>query len=546
MVPSDQVGGRRFRKRGSMSDSTATADTGLRMGTSRARWVLFTTVLGSSLAMLDATVVNVALDRIGTDLDADFAGLQWTVNAYTLTLASFILLGGSLSDRFGRRRVFVVGVCWFAVASLLCGLAPNVGTLIAARALQGVGGALLTPGSLAIISASFRGADRSAAVGAWSGLGGVAGALGPFLGGWLVEWNWRAVFLLNLPVAVLIVVVAARHVPESRDPSAPARLDWAGTVLVVTGLGLVTYALTAAGSGADVGVWSAGVIGVVALLAFAVVERRSDHPLVPPVLFRNRQFTAVNLVTVLVYAALGVVFVLLVLQLQVVSGFSPLLAGTALLPVTALMLAFSARVGRLARRVGPRLLLTVGPLVAAGGVLLLANVGEDADYVTDVLPGALLFGVGLTLLVAPLTATVLDSAADRFAGVASGVNNAAARTAGLLAVAVVPVAAGIGGADYTDPPAFTDGFRTAMLICAGLLVAGGVLAGAAVRRPLGASAQEPGDHVDPADPRIRIEECLSCGVDGPLVHPRHAQRGPGPQQGAAHLDRAVPEVPTDR
>jgi EmrB/QacA subfamily drug resistance transporter len=506
-----------------MSDSTATADSGLRMGTPRARWVLFTTVLGSSLAMLDATVVNVALDRIGTDLDADFAGLQWTVNAYTLTLASFILLGGSLSDRFGRRRVFVVGVCWFAAASLLCGLAPNVGTLNAARALQGVGGALLTPGSLAIISASFRGSDRSAAVGAWSGLGGVAGALGPFLGGWLVEWNWRAVFLLNLPVAVLIVVVAARHVPESRDPSAPARLDWAGTVLVVIGLGLLTYALTAAGSGADAGVWSSGVIGVAALLAFALVERRSDHPLVPPVLFRNRQFTAVNLVTVLVYAALGVVFVLLVLQLQVVAGFSPLLAGTALLPVTALMLLFSARVGRLARRVGPRLLLTVGPLVAAGGVLLLANVGADADYVTDVLPGALLFGAGLTLLVAPLTATVLDSAADRFAGVASGVNNAAARTAGLLAVAVVPVAAGIGGADYTDPPAFTDGFRTAMLICAGLLVAGGVLAGALVRRPLGASDDEPSDPegaTHPSEPRIRVEECLTCGVDGPLVHPR--------------------------
>jgi EmrB/QacA subfamily drug resistance transporter len=506
-----------------MSESTATADSGLRMGTPQARWVLFTTVLGSGLALLDATVVNVALDRIGTDLDADFAGLQWTVNAYTLTLAAFILLGGSLSDRFGRRRVFVVGVCWFAVASLLCGLAPNVGTLVAARALQGVGGALLTPGSLAIISASFRGSDRSAAVGAWSGLGGVAGALGPFLGGWLVEWNWRAVFLLNLPVAVLIVAVAARHVPESRDLSAPERLDWAGTVLVVTGLGLLTYALTAAGSGAGVDVWSAGLIGAAALIAFAVVERRSDHPLVPPVLFRSRQFTAVNGVTVLVYAALGVVFVLLVLQLQVVSGFSPLLAGTALLPVTVLMLAFSARVGRLARRVGPRLLLTVGPLVAAGGVLLLSRVGEDAGYVREVLPGAVLFGAGLTLLVAPLTATVLDSAADRFAGVASGVNNAAARTAGLLAVAVVPVAAGIGGSDYTDPAAFSAGFRTAMLICAGLLVTGGVVAAALVRRPLGASDQEPGDHVQaaaPPAPRLRIEECHSCGVDGPLVHPR--------------------------
>ena len=514
-----------------MSEAMATTDTGIRMGTPRGRWVLFTTVLGSSLAMLDATVVNVALDRIGTDLGADFAGLQWTVNAYTLTLAAFILLGGSLSDRFGRRRVFLVGVCWFAVASLLCGVAPNVETLIAARALQGVGGALLTPGSLAIISASFRGADRSAAVGAWSGLGGVAGALGPFLGGWLVEWNWRAVFLLNLPIAVLIVAVAARHVPESRDPSAAPHLDWTGTVLVVTGLGLVTYALTSAGAGADAGVWGAGAVGAAALLAFAVVERRSDHPLVPPVLFRNRQFTAVNGVTLLVYAALGVVFVLLVLQLQVVSGFSPLLAGTALLPVTVLMLLFSARVGALARRIGPRLLLTVGPLVAAGGVLLLARIDEDAHYVGDVLPGALLFGAGLTLLVAPLTATVLDSAADRFAGVASGVNNAVARTAGLLAVAVVPVAAGIGGSDYTDPAAFSSGFRTAMLICAGLLVAGAVLAAALVRRPLGHGADEGlVDRVDPAAPpappapRIRVEECVTCGFDAPPMYPPQDRR----------------------
>ena len=514
-----------------MSEAAAISDAGLRMGTPRARWVLFTTVLGSSLAMLDATVVNVALDRIGTDLDADFSGLQWTVNAYTLTLAAFILLGGSLSDRFGRRRVFVVGVCWFAVASLLCGVAPNIETLVAARALQGVGGALLTPGSLAIISASFRGADRSAAVGAWSGLGGVAGALGPFLGGWLVEWNWRAVFLLNLPIAVLIVAVAARHVPESRDPSAAPRLDWAGTVLVVTGLGLVTYALTSAGAGADAEVWVSGAIGVAALLAFAVVELRSSHPLVPPVLFRSRQFTAVNGVTLLVYAALGVVFVLLVLQLQIVAGYSPLLSGTALLPVTLLMLAFSARVGALSRRTGPRLLLTVGPLVAAGGVLLLAAVGEDAGYASDVLPGALLFGAGLTLLVAPLTATVLDSAADRFAGVASGVNNAVARSGGLLAVAVVPVAAGIGGADYGDPAAFSSGFRTAMLICAGLLAVAGVLAAAVVRRPPGDAGEasdvpRSGDLTapEPPAPRERIEESFACGVGAPSMHPPQTRR----------------------
>ncbi|MGY1694086.1 MULTISPECIES: MFS transporter [unclassified Geodermatophilus] len=497
---------------------------GLRMGTRRARWVLLTTVLGSSLAMLDATVVNVALERIGADLGAGFGGLQWTVNAYTLTLASLILLGGSLSDRLGRRRVFVVGVVWFAAASLLCGLAVNVEMLIAARALQGVGGALLTPGSLAIISASFAGEDRAAAVGAWSGLGGVAGAVGPFLGGWLVEWSWRAVFLVNLPVAVVIVAVAARHVPETRDPDAAPRLDWAGTALVVVGLGGLTYALTAAGgTGREVEVAVWGAVGVLALVAFAVVQRRSAYPLVPPALFGNPQFTAANVVTLLVYAPLGVVFVLLVLQLQVVSGYSPLLAGTALLPVTVLMLLFSARVGALAQRIGPRLLMTVGPLLSAGGLLLLREVGPTADYVLDVLPGALLFGAGLTLLVAPLTATVLDSAENRFAGVASGVNNAVARAAGLLAVAVVPVAAGISGDDWTDPAAFDSGFRTAMLICAGLLVVGALVAVLTIRRPLGRAGGGP----EPGAGRLPVEECLHCDLDGPRLHPRGPVAVPG-------------------
>jgi EmrB/QacA subfamily drug resistance transporter len=497
-----------------MARAAVSPDGGLRMGTPRARWVLLTTVLGSSLAMLDATVVNVALERIGGDLDAGFSGLQWTVNAYTLTLASLILMGGALGDRLGRKRVFLIGVIWFAAASLLCGLAPNTGTLIAARALQGVGGALLTPGSLAIISASFHGADRAAAVGAWSGLGGVAGAVGPFVGGWLVEWNWRAVFLLNLPLAVVIVAVAARHVPESRDPEASGRLDWPGTALVVIGLGGLTYALTAAGeSGRGSGYLLWGAVGLLALAAFVVVQRHSANPLVPPVLFRSVQFTAANVVTFLVYAALGVLFVLLVLHLQVVAGYTPLLAGTALLPVTVLMLLFSARVGALAQRIGPRPLMTAGPLLAAAGVLLMRRIGPDASYLTEVLPGTVLFGAGLTLLVAPLTATVLDSAADRYAGIASGVNNAVARAAGLLAVAVVPVAAGIGGDDYTEPVAFGAGFRTAMLICAGLLVAGAVLSAVFVRRPLGA------EH---APDRIHLEECPHCGVTGPQLHPAGA------------------------
>jgi EmrB/QacA subfamily drug resistance transporter len=494
-----------------MARAPVAPEGGLRMGTARGRWVLLTTVLGSGLALLDATVVNVALERIGADLGAGFAGLQWTVNAYTLSLASLILLGGSLGDRFGRRRVFVIGVVWFAAASLLCGLATNVATLVAARALQGVGGALLTPGSLAIISASFRGPDRAAAVGAWSGLGGVAGAVGPFVGGWLVEWSWRAVFLVNLPLAVVIVAVAVRHVPETRDPEASPRLDWAGTALVALGLGCLTYGLTAAGepgNGAASLAW--GAAGVLALVAFVVVQRRIPDPLVPPVLFRNAQFSAANAVTLLVYAALGALWVLLVLQLQVVAGFSPLMAGSALLPVTVLMLLFSARVGALAQRIGPRLLMTAGPLVSAAGVLLMLRIGPGASYLTEVLPATVLFGAGLTLLVAPLTATVLDSAADRFAGVASGVNNAVARAAGLLAVAVVPVVAGISGADYADPAAFTAGFRTAVLVCAGLLVAGAVVSAVWIRRPLG--AEEEHDH-------LRLEECPHCAVTGPQLCP---------------------------
>ena len=460
-------------------------DGGLRMGTPQARWVLLATVLGSSMAFLDATVVNVALQRIGLELGGGFTGLQWTVNSYTLTLASLILLGGSLGDRFGRRRVFVIGTVWFAAASLLCGLAPDIGTLVAARALQGVGGALLIPGSLALISASFSGPDRAAAVGAWSGLSGVAGAIGPFVGGWLVGIDWRLVFLLNLPLAAV----------------------------VVAGLGALTYGLTAAGEpGRGPGVWGWVAAGLVALAAFAVIQRRSPAPLVPPELFASRQFSAANAVTLLVYAALGVVFVLLVLHLQLVAGLDPLAAGTALLPVTALMLLFSARIGALAQRIGPRPLLTVGPLVAAGGVLLMARIGPDAGYLTDVLPATAVFGVGLTLLVAPLTATVLDSAPDRLAGAASGVNNAVARAAGLLAVAVVPAVAGLGGTGVEDPVAFADGFRTAMLVCAGLLVAGALVAAVLVRRPLGTA--EPGPRQ-----RLPIEECLHCDVSGPLVHP---------------------------
>ena len=450
------------------------------MGTAPGRWVLLATVLASGLAMLDGTVVNVALARIGTDLGAGFTALQWVVNAYTLTLASLILLGGALGDRFGRRRVFVVGVVWFAVASALCGLAPSAGALIAGRALQGVGGALLMPGSLAIISASFTATDRSAAVGAWSGLGGIAGALGPFLGGWLVEWTWRAVFWLNLPLAVVVAVVASRHVPESRDDAATGAPDVAGSLAAVAGLGALTYALTEAGrSGPSPPVLLSGTVGVLALAAFVAVQRRAANPLVPPGLVRVPQFLAANTVTLLVYASLGALFVLLVLQLQTVSGFAPLPAGLALLPVTVVMLLFSARAGALARRIGPRLPMAVGPLVAAGGVLLMLRIGPHAGFAADVLPAVLAFAAGLALTVAPLTATVLDAAGSRHAGAGSAVNNAVARVGGLLAVALVPAVSGISRA--AGPAQFDAAFHRAVLIEAALLAAGGALAWLTIR-----------------------------------------------------------------
>ena len=461
-----------------MTDQTAK----VAMGEPAGRWLLFATVLGSGVALLDATIVNIALPTIGQDLGADFSGLQWTVNGYVLTLAAFILLGGALGDRYGRRRVFVVGTIWFAVASLLCGLAPNVEALVAARLLQGVGGALLTPGSLALISASFRHEDRSRAIGAWSGLGGIAAALGPVLGGLLVEVSWRLVFLVNVPLCMAVVLVTLRHVPESRDEQAPPGLDVAGALLGAVGLAALTWSLIAAGErGADPVVVSAGVAGVGALALFLVVEKRGRHPMMPLDVFSEPQFNAANAVTFAVYAGLGGMFLLLVVHLQTVAGFSPLAAGTALLPVTAAMALLSSRSGALAARIGPRLQMTAGPLLCAAGALLLRGIGPDADYVTDVLPGVVLFGLGLATVVAPLTATVLAAVEDRRSGLASGINNAVARTAGLLAVAVLPAAAGISGADYDVPARFAEGYRTAMLLIAALLALGGMLSALTIR-----------------------------------------------------------------
>lgn len=488
--------------------------TGIRVASPTGRWVVLTTVLGSSMAMLDSTVINVALPRIGEDLGTGLAALQWTVNAYMLTLAGLILLGGALGDRYGRRRVFVIGVVWFAAASLLCGIAPDADVLIAARALQGVGGALLTPGSLALIQASFHPDDRARAVGLWSGLGGVGAAVGPFVGGWLVDGpGWRWVFLLNLPLAAICVPVALRHVPESRDPHQHGRFDVLGAALGALALALVTYALIEAPArGASPAVIGAAVGGVLLGAAFVQVERRRPDPMLPPSVFASRQFTAVNIVTLCVYAALGGFFFLSAIQLQVVAGYSALGAGTALLPTTVLMLLFSAWSGELGRRIGPRIPLTAGPLIAAAGMLLMLRVGPGSDsvtgYLTDVLPAVAVLGVGLVTLVAPLTATVLASVDTTRAGLASGINNAAARAAGLIAVAALPLLAGMGPEAYRDAGEFAETFRRAMPMCAGLLVLGALIAWATVRTP-------PAAVKETAQPECTV----NCGVTSPPLEP---------------------------
>lgn len=448
------------------------------------RWVLLATVLGSGLVALDATVVNIALTTIGAELDADFTSLQWTVNAYTLTQAGLLLLGGSLGDRYGHRRVFALGLVWFAAASVLCGAAPTAPLLIAARALQGVGAALLTPASLAIIEATFHPDDRSAAIGAWSGLGGVLTAIGPLVGGYLTAaMTWRLIFLINLPFTALALWTALRHVPDSRDVNAPARLDYAGAALSALGLGGVIYALTAGSveGWESPGVLAAGLGGIGGLVGFVLVERTSRYPLMPLDLFRSRQFTAANVITFVIYGALGGALFLLPIQLQRVVGLSALEAGLALVPMTVLMLIVSPSAGRLSSRAGPRLPMAVGPLVAAVGLALLGRVAPGSSYVTTTLPAVVVFGLGLSITVAPLTWTVLTAAGPEHAGVASAINNVVARAAASIAVATLPLAAGIAGRAALEPDLFADGFRRAMWIAATLAAAGGVISYATIR-----------------------------------------------------------------
>ena len=351
---------------------------GLVLASAQGRWVLLATVLGSAVASIDATVVGIALPAIGRDFQVGLTALQWVVTAYTMTLAGLLLLGGALGDKYGRKRVFLIGVIWFALASLLSAVAPGATFLILARALQGVGAALLTPGSLAILEAVFRPGDRGKAIGAWSGYSGVGTAIGPFIGGWLVQAvSWRLIFVINLPLAALVVAVTMRHVPESRDPAATGRIDVAGGTLVTLGLVGLTYGLIEgpAGHWASPGVLAALAAGAVLLAAFVWQEHRSAAPMLPLSLFASAQFTAANLITFVVYGGIGGVLFLLPIELQQVSGYSALQAGMSLLPVTAITLALSSRSGALAARIGPRLQMTVGPVLVGAGLALFTLTG---------------------------------------------------------------------------------------------------------------------------------------------------------------------------
>ena len=456
--------------------------TSIRLKSSAGRWAVAATVLGSGAVFLESTVMTVAAPAIGRDLDLGMAGLQWLLNAYMLPLSALILLGGSLGDRYGRRRVFVGGLIGFATASALCMVAPGFGSLVACRLLQGIFGALLVPNSLAILDGLFAEEDRGAAIGQWAAWSGVSTAVGPLVGGWLVDaLSWRWVFACVVPFAFAAAWIAARRMPAD-EPTGAETVDYAGAVLVTLGLAGVTAALVAGPSlGGTTGEAVAGGGGLALLAAFVLVERHVRDPMLPLGLFRSRQFSGTNLVTLLVYAALGGFFFLFVLMLQNSLGYSALASGAALMPVNLLMILVSPGVGRWSARVGARLPMTAGAAGAAAGLLLLSGVGPGTRYLTGLMPGLALFGVGLATLVAPLTAAVLGAVPDERTGVASAVNNATARLAGLLGMVVLPLAAGLGGLRELRGAVLADGTGAALRISAGLCLAGAAVAFFTVR-----------------------------------------------------------------
>jgi MFS family permease len=438
---------------------------GIAVASAEGRWVLVAAVLGSGIAGIDAAVMNVALPFIGRDLGADFSQLQWTVTGYTLSLAGLIVLAGALGDHFGRRRVFLAGVTCFTAASLLCATAPGIDALIGARTVQGIGGALMTPASLAIIQASFREADRPRAIGSWAGFSGVASVVAPFIGGWLLEMGtWRWIFVINVPVATVLVLVALRHVPESREAS-PAPMN----------------AMPSQRSAFPASV-ACLVIGTGAAATFVWHERRSRSPMLPGSVFRSVPFVAANVVTFFIYGAFGAFSFVFTVALETTAGYSPVKAGSTLLPLTVIALLLSGPSGQLSARIGPRMQMTVGPVLCAVAALMAVRLSSYTGYWTTVIPLQCVFGLGLAAMVAPLTATALSSVPADHAGVASGVNNAVARAAALLWIAALPPAVGLTGSAYTDASALGSGYRGICVICAAALVLAGVIAAVALGR----------------------------------------------------------------
>ena len=450
------------------------------LSSGQGRGLLAAAVLGSGMAFLDGTAVNVALPSLQRSFKAELSLLQWTIDAYLLFLGALLLVGGALGDRYGRRRIFLIGTVGFALASLACGLAPTAQVLIGARALQGIAAALLVPGSLALMRAAYREEDQAKAIGLWSGLSGVTSALGPIAGGWVVEAiSWRAIFFLNLPLAAACVFATARFVPESRDEAENAPLDSAGAVLATLGLGATVYALIEGPArGLSVATIGAGLLGVVGLTGFVFLERHRRHPMLPLEVFRSRQFSGANLATLAIYAALSGAMFVLTLHVQNSLRYSPLQAGLVLTPITVLLLLLSPLAAKVAGRIGSRAPMALGSLGAGIGLVLLSFLDGDAPSMASLLIAISVFGLGLSALVAPLTIAVLHSVEQERSGLASGVNNAVARIAGLLAVAVLPPLASL----QSRTEAAGSGFRRAMLVCALLCAVGAAVSWAAIRK----------------------------------------------------------------
>ncbi|HSD25432.1 MAG TPA: MFS transporter [Solirubrobacterales bacterium] len=527
----------------------------------RKRFTIIATILGSTIVFLDATVVNVALPAISDDLNAGLADQQWVVEAYALATVSLLLVGGALGDQFGRRRIFEIGIVGFGITSILCALAPSSAFLIGARALQGLTGALLVPGSLAIIAATFEGAERGKAVGTWTAWTGIATVVGPAGGGALVEAiSWRAIFWINVPLVIFTFLLTRSHVQESLDPEADRAIDWLGILMSAAGLGGIVFGFIEQpmeGWGSPVVLISL-IGGAVLFASFLLWESRYRHSMLDLGLFRIRNFAVTNLETLIVYSGLIGAFFFVTLFLQQTAGYSPLAAGFATTPTSVALFFLSPVFGRIATSTGPRAPMCVGPIVGGIGLLLLTRVGSDPNYVTDVLPGVVVFGLGLSATVAPLTATALNSVAEHRVGVASGINNAVARIAGVLAIAIFgaliagkfgstvdsrlgdanlspqadraiskakdnplqpPSTNGVPPAEATEVRSATvagaeDGFHVALMVAGTLMIVGGVVAGAFLRNPPRETAYD--------SPRAaQAGECAHC--------PDHLDDTPGPE-----------------